>query len=100
MPEAPRSQSVDAAAKRRRDLFPLPLVGRDAELASLTRWLDEAAAGRGGTMIVGGAGGVGKTRLVSAVAEPASRHGGTGTTGRAAPAGAGGRSAVSADAVP
>ena len=99
MPVATPSRSADAAATRGRDLFPLPLVGRDAELASLTRWLDEAAAGRGGTMIVGGAGGVGKTRLVSAAAEHASRHGWAVTTGRAYPVETGVPYAVFADAL-
>ena len=91
--------AAEPAATRGRDLFPLPLVGRDAELASLTRWLDDVAAGRGGTMIVAGAGGVGKTRLVSAAAEHASRHGWTVTTGRAYPVETGVPYAVFADAL-
>ena len=50
-----------------------PFVGRDAEQAELGRWLDRAARGRGGLVLVGGEPGVGKTRLVEQVLETA-RH--------------------------
>jgi DNA-binding CsgD family transcriptional regulator/biotin operon repressor len=49
----------------------LPLVGRATELATLGAWLDDVGAGRGGTLIIAGAGGVGKTRLATTVAERA-----------------------------
>ncbi|HEX7942367.1 MAG TPA: ATP-binding protein, partial [Gemmatimonadaceae bacterium] len=55
--------------------FPLPLVGRDAELTALGNWLDDTTSGRGGTMLVAGVGGVGKTRLVATVAERAAHQG-------------------------
>ena len=48
-----------------------PFVGRDAEQAELGRWLDRAARGRGGLVLVGGEPGVGKTRLVEQVLETA-----------------------------
>ena len=46
-------------------------VGRDAEQAELGRWLDRAARGRGGLVLVGGEPGVGKTRLVEQVLDTA-----------------------------
>ena len=48
-----------------------PFVGRDAERAELGRWLDRAARGRGGLVLIGGEPGVGKTRLVEQVLETA-----------------------------
>jgi hypothetical protein len=49
-----------------------PFVGREAELAALSRRLDEAAgSGRGGALLVAGEPGVGKTRLVLEAAERA-----------------------------
>ena len=79
--------------------FPLPLVGRDAELAALVAWLDGVAEGRGGTTILAGVGGVGKTRLVGAIAERATRQGWTVTVGRAYPVETGVPYAVFADAL-
>ena len=40
-----------------------PLVGREAELSRLVERLDDAAAGHGGLVLLGGESGVGKTRL-------------------------------------
>src|SRR5690242_20935421 len=65
--------------------FPLPLVGRDAELTALGNWLDDITAGGGGTMLVAGVGGVGKTRLVATIAERATQQGWTVAVGRAYP---------------
>jgi DNA-binding CsgD family transcriptional regulator/tetratricopeptide (TPR) repeat protein len=90
---------MDVGLPRGRGPFPLPLVGRDAELAGLGAWLEEAAAGRGGTMLLAGVGGVGKTRLVLAVAERAARQGWTVTVGRAYPVETGVPYAVFADAL-
>ncbi|MFN2566175.1 MAG: AAA family ATPase [Gemmatimonadaceae bacterium] len=69
-------------SQRRAALPPLPLVGRAAELNALGAWLDDVAARRGGTLIVAGTGGVGKTRLAMTIAERAERLGWTVTTGR------------------
>jgi hypothetical protein len=44
------------------------LVGRNWELARLEERLGQAAAGRGGTVLVAGDAGIGKTRLVSELA--------------------------------
>lgn len=93
------SQSPYGAAASARGPFPLPLVGRDAELAALGTWLDDAASGRGGTTLVAGVGGVGKTRLVAAVAERAARQGWMVSVGRAYPVETGVPYAAFADAL-
>ena len=46
------------------------LVGRDTEMARLRALLDDAAAGRAVTALVGGDAGVGKSRLVAEVMAP------------------------------
>jgi DNA-binding CsgD family transcriptional regulator len=51
------------------------LVGRDAELAILRAVLDDAAAGRARTALVGGDAGVGKSRLVAEAMTVAKRDG-------------------------
>jgi DNA-binding CsgD family transcriptional regulator/tetratricopeptide (TPR) repeat protein len=84
---------------RGRGPFPLPLVGRDVEVAALAAWLEDAAAGRGGTTLLAGVGGVGKTRLVGEIAERAARQGWTVTVGRAYPVETGVPYAVFADAL-
>jgi DNA-binding CsgD family transcriptional regulator len=68
--------------QRRPALPPLPLVGRSAELTALGAWLDDIAARRGGTLIVAGSGGVGKTRLAMTIADRAERLGWAVTCGR------------------
>ena len=84
---------------RGRGPFPLPLVGRDGEVAAFGAWLEDAAAGHGGTTLLAGVGGVGKTRLVGALAERAARQGWTVTVGRAYPVETGVPYAVFADAL-
>src|SRR5579863_8190192 len=51
------------------------LVGRDTELARLRGLLDDAAAGRAVTVLVGGDAGVGKSRLVAEVITVAGNSG-------------------------
>lgn len=51
------------------------LVGRTAELQELVATLDEAAAGRGGVVLLAGEPGIGKTRLASECAQYAARRG-------------------------
>ena len=53
------------------------MVGRERELAALDGALDRAIAGSGGTVVIGGEAGIGKTRLVAAFAEHAMARGAT-----------------------
>ncbi|MFL5582180.1 MAG: helix-turn-helix transcriptional regulator [Gemmatimonadaceae bacterium] len=80
-------------------LSALPLVGRAGELAMLTSAMDVAEGGRGGTVILAGEGGVGKTRLVRAAFDAATRRGWTGAMGRAYPVETGVPYAVFSDAL-
>lgn len=59
------------------------LIGRDADFAALLPHLDAAVNGSGGTIVLTGAGGVGKTRLADAFATEAGRRGFRVATGRA-----------------
>ena len=77
----------------------LPLVGRANELATLGAWLDGVAGGKGGTMIVAGGGGVGKTRLAAALAERAARQGWAVAVGQAYPVETGVPYAIFGDAL-
>jgi DNA-binding CsgD family transcriptional regulator/tetratricopeptide (TPR) repeat protein len=58
------------------------LVGRSAELRNLDEALEHAVGGAGRTVLVTGEAGIGKTRLVSALAERARHRGATVLTGR------------------
>jgi DNA-binding CsgD family transcriptional regulator len=51
----------------------LPHVGRATELSMLSDWLTDVAGGHGGVHIIAGQSGIGKTRLVKALAERAER---------------------------
>jgi len=53
----------------------IPLIGRDAERKELLQRLDEALAGRGSMVMIGGEPGIGKTHLVTAILEEARRRG-------------------------
>jgi len=53
----------------------LALVGRDAELALLREWVDDAGAGRGRVVQVNGEAGIGKSALVATVAAEARARG-------------------------
>lgn len=61
------------------------LIGRDTELTRLGGALGDADAGRGQTWFVVGESGIGKTRLVSSIAESAARRGFTVAVGQAYP---------------
>jgi DNA-binding CsgD family transcriptional regulator len=75
------------------------LVGRDVELKTLGVALDDAAAGRGQTWFIVGDSGIGKTRLVSAVAAAAAKQGFTVAIGHASPVETGVPYAVFSDAL-
>ncbi|WP_281277770.1 helix-turn-helix transcriptional regulator [Myceligenerans xiligouense] len=53
----------------------IPLVSRQAQVGSLLRAVERASAGRPGLALVGGDAGVGKTRLISHVAQAAEQAG-------------------------
>ncbi len=76
-----------------------PLVGRSDELSLLSAALERAQAGRGRTVFVAGEGGVGKTRLVTSVAERAAANGFTVAVGRGYPVETGVPYALFADAL-
>jgi hypothetical protein len=60
-----------------------PLVGRDAEMATLRRALEEVSRGYGRVVLIGGEAGIGKTRLVEALVGEVLAAGGRVLTGRA-----------------
>ena len=53
----------------------VPLVGRGHEITRLGRALDDAAAGRGSTVLLSGEAGIGKTCLLSELVAEAHRRG-------------------------
>ncbi|HET9013769.1 MAG TPA: AAA family ATPase, partial [Gemmatimonadaceae bacterium] len=79
--------------------FPLPLIGRQSELAVLSARLEAGRAGAGSTTLIAGEGGVGKSRLVSAVGERARAQGWSVALGRAYPVETGVPFALFADAL-
>ena len=81
------------------DLFPLPLVGRQGELSALSARLDAIRAGTGGTTLIVGDGGVGKSRVVAAMSERAAQRGWTVAIGRAYPVETGVPFAIFSDAL-
>jgi len=68
VPEAPASAGRPGAASAQ-------LIGRSRELGMLSETWQAAAAGRTGLVVVRGGAGVGKTRLVTEVADLARAHG-------------------------
>src|SRR5712671_891404 len=62
-----------------------PLFGRSADLAFLSKTLDEAAKGAGRSVFIVGEGGIGKTRLATAAAELAAKRGWSVAVGRSYP---------------
>ena len=60
-----------------------PFLGRESELAVLTAALDEAEAGRGGLVLLGGEPGIGKSRLADELAADARQRGMSVLWGRA-----------------
>src|SRR5437660_6871078 len=62
-----------------------PLVGRSAELALLSKTIDEAGKGAGRSVFLVGEGGIGKTRLATAAADRAAKRGWSVAIGHAYP---------------
>ncbi|WP_164104072.1 serine/threonine-protein kinase [Candidatus Laterigemmans baculatus] len=50
---------------------PLPLIGREAEMATVHRWIQDVVRGRGGAMHLSGPSGIGKTVLLGEVVQAA-----------------------------
>src|SRR5262245_8975073 len=69
--------AVDNVSQARR----LPLIGRDTERAELLRALDQALAGQGSLVMVGGEPGIGKTHLTTAILDEGHRRGCFSVTG-------------------
>ena len=90
--------SDSPTSRPKRQLAPLPLVGRERELASLTTLLETAGRGEGFTVFLTGEGGVGKTRLGTTLAERAEASGWRVVAGRAYPVESGVPYALFADA--
>jgi DNA-binding CsgD family transcriptional regulator len=84
---------------RRPSLSANSLTGRGAELAKLSAALQGAEGGHGGTIIISGESGIGKTRLATAVIEQATKRGFSTAVGRAYPVETGVPYAVFADAL-
>ena len=74
----PQPDPTAATAATRRT----PLVGRESELAQARQLLDEAVAGHGGVLLLGGEPGVGKTRLAEEVLAEGRQRGCLALTGR------------------
>ncbi len=91
--------SRDALDRTVEQLFPLPLTGRDTELSQLAERLESARAGAGGMTLIAGEGGVGKSRLIAALAKRAAGGNWTVGIGRAYPVETGVPYAVFADAL-
>jgi class 3 adenylate cyclase/tetratricopeptide (TPR) repeat protein len=62
---------ADASRARRLPGRGAPLVGRDAELAAGTAAIERLANGLGGTLVIAGEAGIGKTRLLESLRESA-----------------------------
>src|SRR5215211_7319465 len=65
-----------------RDTEPLPLAGRDRDLALLREQLAATLAGHGGLVLIGGAAGIGKTALAEALCAEAAARGALVLVGR------------------
>jgi tetratricopeptide (TPR) repeat protein len=70
-----RQAAAATAPKEEPGETPIPLIGREQEFAELKRAMNEAIAGRGSIVMVGGEPGIGKTHLTGAILEEARRRG-------------------------
>ena len=69
------ASSIPAVSVAGRGSTRFPLVGREAERATLLAGLDEAVAGRGSFVMIAGEPGIGKTRLTADILAAARRRG-------------------------
>ena len=69
------ASSIPAVSVAGRGSTRFPLVGREAERATLLAGLDEAVAGRGSFVMIAGEPGIGKTRLTADILAEARRRG-------------------------
>jgi ATP/maltotriose-dependent transcriptional regulator MalT len=100
MPPANRVARTSGPSPRAATAQAVPtLVGRGPELATLANALSDADAGRGRTVFVVGESGIGKTHLVTTLAEQAAWRGFTVAIGRAYPVERGVPYAVFSDAL-
>ena len=76
-----------------------PLIGRGGELAKLTAALQSAETGHGGTFIITGESGIGKTRLATALIDVAAKRNAAIAVGRAYPVETGVPYAIFSDAL-
>jgi eukaryotic-like serine/threonine-protein kinase len=72
---AASSQVASTISAEKRPADRISPIGRDAELKQLTRQLEEALAGRGSLIMIGGEPGIGKTHLASALLDAARLRG-------------------------
>ena len=79
--ELKRMAALADSGAEEHDEHRLPPIGRDAELKLLMRQLEEAMAGRGSVVLIGGEPGIGKTHLITALAESARLRGALVRTG-------------------
>lgn len=80
---------ADSSVRLSEPRYPLPLVGREAELAAIDDALDGASAGRGGVLAFCADAGLGKSRLVNETLQRATAGGFTCFAGECQPHGAG-----------
>src|SRR5437660_7119599 len=100
MPSVNRAARTSGPSPRVNPAQPAPtLVGRGPELATMAAALSDADAGRGRTVFVVGESGIGKTHLVTTLADQASWRGFTVAVGRAYPVERGVPYAVFSDAL-
>jgi tetratricopeptide (TPR) repeat protein len=69
-----RAVAPVASAVLATKVYEAPMVGREAERASLIEMLDKAASGQGSLVVIGGEPGIGKTRLAWDILEEARRR--------------------------
>jgi len=78
---AASSEAAATISPEKRQADRIPPIGRGAELKRLTQQLEQALAGRGSLIMIGGEPGIGKTHLASALLDAARSRGAFAVTG-------------------